>query len=451
MSSLAADVLKFVETDLHENRQVPVKTSNAPVGARYFTQNGEFLPCQLVTDILSAERFVLQHQQLYVYRSGRYIETNPEFIKTIAKKMLKDRYRDSRGTEVAKQISTESWREDYFFANDLNEINLANGILNWRTGKLRSHSPEYPSRVQIPIEHNPATDCPAIKKFFADVLHPDCISLVEEVFGYCLIPDVSMQKAFLLKSGGESGKSVFLDLLASFLGRGNVAHEMLQDLGENRFRSANLFGKLANIFADLPSQYLEDTAVFKSLVSGDAITGERKGAHPFVFRNTARLLFSANEIPRSGDNSHGFFRRWIIIDFPHSFPVGHPGRDERLLEKLTTPEELSGLLNLALTGLRRLKERGYFAEPTSCQAELSEYKRTNDSVRLFADERLRAVDTGLRTDRVYLFSQYRNFCTDEGLRPVSARRFYSKIEELFPAAESVISGGVRFYGGIVLK
>lgn len=415
----------------------------------FFTQTGEFLPTKLAAHIMQQHRFAIQNQQLYVWRGGVYTETTPEFVKSLSKGALLDRYRDNRGSEVAKQIQTACWQQEDFFINDLDEINLTNGILNWQTGTLRQHSPEYPSRVQLPIKFDPDAKCPRIIKFLTDVLHPDCIELVAELFGYCLIPDTSMQKAFLLKSGGESGKSVFLDLLTTFLGRQNVSHEKLQALGENRFRAANLQGKLANIFADLPSCFLEETDTFKVLVSGDAISAERKGRDPFTFRNTARLLFSANELPRSSDNSHGFFRRWIILDFPHSFPPGSPGRDERLIEKLTTPQELSGLLNMALDGLRRLKRRGFFEESASCRAELDEYKRTNDSVRLFCDERL-FISTSEQIEKTLLFNTYRNFCADENLRPVSARKFYTRVKELHSGISEVMVHGIRFFRGICL-
>ena len=426
------------------------KSHPMAMAGSFFNEQGQFIPPLLVQHIMKHHFIAVQNQQLFVYHDGVYNEITIEFVKNLCKNILFDRYRDNRGTEVAKQIITACWRSDDFFSSDTKEINMQNGILNWRAGQLRPHSPEYPSRVRIPVTFDPDAKCPRIEKFLTDVLHPDCLPMVAQIFGYCLIPDVSMQKAFLLKSGGESGKSVFLDLLTAFIGRANVSHEKLPALGENRFRAANLQGKLANVFADLPSCYLEETDTFKVLVSGDAISAERKGKDPFVFRNTARLLFSANELPRSADNSHGFFRRWIIIDFPHSFPPGDPRRDERLIDKLTTPEELSGLLNLALDGLRQLYKRGYFEEPASCRAELDEYKRTNDSVRLFFDERI-TLDNNLRVDRATLFRRYREFCLSENLKAVGGRRFCAKLREICPGIDEIKSCGVNYWLGIACE
>jgi len=84
-----------------------------------------------------------------------------------------------------------------------------------------------------------------------------------------------------------------------FLGRRNVAAKTLQRIEGNRFSIGGLFGKLANICADLPAQDLSSTAMFKSLTGGDEVTGEHKFLNEFAFTPFARLIFSANRPPKS--------------------------------------------------------------------------------------------------------------------------------------------------------
>ena len=415
--------------------------------AAYFDRDGNFLPHVVVKEIQSEYAPVIQFQIPYVYRDGVYREVSPEFFKHEVHEKLGDRYRNNRGVEVLQQLLTASWRPPGFFREDLGEINLPNGILNVRTGQLRPHSPDYYSKTQLPVMYDPAADCPRCKKFFDDVVEPDAIGTVQEILGYLLIPDTTMQKAILCISPGESGKSVFLELISALLGRDNVSHEALQALCDNRFRAANLFGKLANVFADLPASFIEEAAIFKILATGEPLSAERKGKDPFTFRNTARMIFSANALPKANDNSHGYFRRWLILRFPNQFPPGHTARDERLIEKLTTPGELSGLLNWSIEGLRRLKARGYFEEPASSRSELEEYRRTNDSVRAFAEEFLAEDPTG-RVERASVFPHYRVFCGEENLRPVAAQRFYAKLREIFPTAGEAKSGGSRMITGV---
>ena len=82
-----------------------------------------------------------------------------------------------------------------------------------------------------------------------------------------------------------------------------------------------LFGKLANIFADLPTKNIDDNGIFKALVGEDYLTVEKKNKNPFSFQSTARLLFSCNSIPKNyGDKSEGFYRRLIIVRFNYTVP-----------------------------------------------------------------------------------------------------------------------------------
>jgi len=162
-------------------------------------------------------------------------------------------------------------------------------------------------------------------------------------------------------------------LLEALLGRHNVSNIPLQEIVHHKFKRADLYGKLANTFADLDHAALRSTAYFKALVSGDTIDAERKYGQPFSFRPFARLFFSANRMPVASDASFAYHRRWIILPFPNRFEGKRCDPD--LLERLTAPSELSYLLNRAVAGLRRLWESGEFTAPPSVVAALSAYRR----------------------------------------------------------------------------
>ena len=141
------------------------------------------------------------------------------------------------------------------------------------------------------------------------------------------------QKSFVFVGAPNAGKSTLLNVVQEILlGSENVSNIPWQNLGD-RFNRAELFGKLANIFADLPSKSIDDNGMFKALTGEDFITAERKNKDPFSFRPYARFLFSCNEIPRNyGDRSEGFYRRLLIIRFEKSVPKAK--RDPNLAEKL---------------------------------------------------------------------------------------------------------------------
>jgi putative DNA primase/helicase len=415
----------------------------------WFDCDGRFVPPPLIEKLLLDYKIEYDRQDLFVYQDGVFLPNGREYVKKIVLDTLGDNYRDMHGNEVIRQIETKLHQNEPILDCNQFIINLKNGVIDIRDKeiKLKKHSTDYLSSIRIPITYNPDAKCPTILKFLSDVLHPDCIEIAKELFGYCLLPNSRMQKAFLLKSGGESGKSVFIDLMSCFLGEKNVSGDSLQDLTENRFRTANLCGKLANICADISNKVIEDTSLFKALVGGDWVSAERKGQDPFKFKNIAKLIFSANELPRTKDNSHGFFRRWVILDFPKQFLIGDPNRDPNLIDKLTTPEELSGLLNLAIAGLKKLLTRGYFEVPDTAAAALLEYNLQNDSAKAYLLECV-SESSESKITRKYLYEEYKNYCQESEIHPVSSKKFTPKVREAFPKIGELTSSGERYWTGI---
>lgn len=200
-------------------------------------------------------------------------------------------------------------------------INLKNGLYNVLDGSFKAHTPEYYSTVQLKASYNESAECPKFMAFLQSILRDAEIHLMQEIFGYLLIPVNKAQKSFVLVGAPNAGKSTLLSVAQEILlGSENVSNIPWQSLSD-RFKTAELFGKLANIFADLPSKSVDDNGIFKALTGEDYITAERKNKNPFSFKPYARLLFSCNEIPRNyGDRSEGFYRRLIIIRFENPVP-----------------------------------------------------------------------------------------------------------------------------------
>lgn len=76
-----------------------------------------------------------------------------------------------------------------------------------------------------------------------------------------------------------------------------------------------MVGKLANICPDLPSKHLEETSIFKQITGGDTVSAEYKFKDSFDYVPFARLVFSANEPPRSDDAGYAFTQRWVVVPF----------------------------------------------------------------------------------------------------------------------------------------
>jgi putative DNA primase/helicase len=254
-----------------------------------------------------------------------------------------------------------------------------------------------------------------------------------------LIPDTRHEKATMLTGEGQNGKSVFIDMLTALLGSQHVSNVALQDLEENRFRVAELFGKLGNFFADLDPRALKSSSLFKTLVTGDEIEAERKFQQPFKFRNVARLLFSANKLPPSSDRTHAFYRRWHIIPFTRTFT----GKDRDLDLRAKLLCELPGILNRALRGLQRLEAQKGFSESQHTKDAIGAYERENDTLASFVDEEVEFEPTG-HVAKQRFYKRYRGWCDVQKLRPVTQKELKARLYKLCPSIdEARMSHGVK--------
>ena len=308
-------------------------------------------------------------------------------------------------------------------------VNVRNGLYNVMDGNFKPHASEYYSTVQINADYDPSAKCPQFLEFLSGILPESELPLVQEIFGYLLIPVNKAQKSFVFVGAPNAGKSTLLSIAQEILlGSENVSNIPWQNLGD-RFNKAELFGKLANIFADLPSKAIDDGGMFKSLTGEDYVTAERKNKDPFNFRPYARLLFSCNDIPKNySDRSDGFYRRLIIIRFNKSVPMEK--RDPNLRERVAS--ERNGILIWALEGLRRLIENSYlFSETQRTRDEVTRYRIESNSALTFIDEFCEVGDNEWIV-REELYTRYKDFCSSNGMKCQSQTNFNKEIDASFP-------------------
>lgn len=283
--------------------------------------------------------------------------------------------------------------------------------------------------MQLNVSYRPEAECPRFRQYLREVIDEDQIPLVQEMMGYFLVPVTRGQKCFVIVGEGGAGKSQLLLVLNDILlGKENVSNVSWQALNE-RFKTAELFGKLANIFADLPTKNIEDNGIFKALVGEDYLTVEKKNKNPFSFTSTARLIFSCNNIPKNyGDKSEGFYRRLTIIRFNRVVPEDK--RDPQLVEKFRM--EADGIFQFALEGLHRLMRNNYILSETDInKAELQRYREESDSVLSFVNEYCERGD-GYSVGSTELFNTYKAYCEECGLKPYSQKSFVQQLLAYYP-------------------
>jgi len=214
------------------------------------------------------------------------------------------------------------------------------------------------------------------------------------------------------------------------VGAENVAHVGLHELGSNRFAAAELYGKLANLCGDIPNRKPASVATFKAITGGDPIPAERKYGHPFTFEPFSRFVFSANSVPDSPDTSPAYLRRWLVIPFPNRFEGDKA--DRNLLDKLTTPEELSGFLSLAVEAYLCLRKRAHFSTAESTDQAKLAFEEDVAHVLTFLREKA-FVDAKADVDRAKLADAYRDWCEFEAHRaPLTRQKFFEEVRQHVP-------------------
>jgi P4 family phage/plasmid primase-like protien len=310
-------------------------------------------------------------------------------------------------------------------------INVHNGMLDWRTGRLRDHDPDDKSTVQLGAAWMPGATCPVVEAWLREVLPPDLLEpvgnspgFIWEVLGYLCYSGNPLHKALLMLGAGRNGKGTFLRLVTALLGAANVSAVPLHSLVDNRFRVAELEGRLANIAGDLDSTWLESTALFKAITGGDSVTAERKYAAPFDFSPFAVPVYSANAVWGTPDTSAGYMSRWVVIPFPNSFD----GVEDRGLDAaLSAPAELEGVLAKAVQGLRAVLAAGNFTEPPSVAEAFGRFRDESDPVSAFMRETTE-IAGGWFIPRGRIWDIYLAWVSDSGAKSKLARsKLYARL------------------------
>ena len=376
----------------------------------------------------------------YERTTGIYEPYGVGFVEQAVQKYSSEDCKTEDLRAAAKHLKVATYIDKKDFEEDPGSIMLLNGELDHVTRQLRPANPDHNHKNLLPVKFDPAATCPSFLDFLNKVI-PEAVDLIQEIFGYCLIKTYKYQKAFIFQGTGDNGKSTVINVLVAFLGPENVSHETLFNLSSQRFSVANLYTKFANSAADIAPDEIQRTGTFKGLTGWDWMRAEFKNQNPFDFRNYAKLIFSCNQLPATPDKSYAFFKRFCVIKFLRTFIKG-VDMDENILDKLTTPEELSGIFNWALVGLHRLQENGDFSKTISVVKMEELWEKMSDPITAYIDDCIDFTndekDHVIKAD-VYHF--YNAYCKLNGFTALTDRRFHSAFKGKIHVGDSQVREG----------
>lgn len=396
-----------------------------------FFKDKQFLFDKFARYLKSNHRLIRIDGQIHMYKDGVYVN-GARHIEHEMIRIIPNLSSRNRG-EVLKYLELIV-REEGDVA-PAKFIAFKNGIYDIETGEFSDFSPDKVITNLIPWNYNPDAYFEVTDRTLNNIsCHDENVrSLLEEGIGYTFYRRNELRKAFILVGDKANGKSTYLDMIKNLLGLENVCALDLKELGE-RFKTALISGKLANIGDDIGDEFIPNPAIFKKLVSGDPINAERKGQDPFDFTPYAKFLFSANDIPRIKDKSGAVLSRLVIVPFDARFSKSDPDFDPYIKYKLRKKESMEYLIQLGLAGLKRVLENSSFTQSKKVERQIEEYNENNNPILIFFKER--TIEDFENHPTKDVFQDYCGFCHSNGFTPLSNVEFSKHMKKRYDLKSS---------------
>ena len=383
-----------------------------------FFKGNTFLFDKFANYLKNNNHIIKINDQLHIYRDGIYV-SGADVIEGQMIRLISNLKRAQR-SEVMAYL--EILIEENVTTTNPNIIAFSNGLYDLRDGSFRGFTPDIVITNKIPWAYNPAAYSELLDHTLDRLAcdDPEVRALLEEMVGYCLYRRNELGKAFILIGDKSNGKSTFLHVVKNMLGDANIASLDLKELGD-RFKTAELFGKLANIGDDIGDEFIANASVFRKLVTGDRVNVERKGQDPFEFNNYSKFLFSANVIPRMKDKTGAVQRRLVIVPFDAKFTPNDPDFRPFIKDELCEQEPMEYLILLGLSALKRVLLNNKFTTSQRVQGQLDEYEENNNPIIGFINEvGLEGIENE-PSNMVY--RKYKEYCIANNFQALSAIEF----------------------------
>lgn len=320
-------------------------------------------------------------------KEGIYEELNEELIGTILRYLMNNAIPYSWKKYYEKDILDGLIREIPRLDGDIVDdslIALNNGVYNLKTKELVPYNKNHLFMSKSPVNFVKGAVCPQFIKAIREIACNDeeLLMCIQEIFGYVLINNTKGEKAFYFVGVGSNGKSFCAEILTNLVGRKNVSNIPLSKFSE-KFGIEGIVDKSLNIANENELGGAISTESLKALISGDPINISRKFKKAINVKSNIKLIFLLNTLPDTLDNTHGYYRKILIIPFNRVFKCDEMDKD--LPEKVS--EELSGVLNWALEGAERLIRNDYkFTECKAIEKVTKAYKEEQNPIEAYFKE-----------------------------------------------------------------
>jgi len=394
---------------------------------------------EIAEELLKNDNIVVYENSLYIYKNGVYVD-DENYIYTKIINICKDANTSLR-KEVYNYLMLIAPKAE--ISKNTNIVNFKNALFDLNTKQILPHSPEFFSVNQINVNINKEVKNNIAINNFLDTItcyKADRKKAILEMIGYSMTTSIKMQRSFVLygKTAGN-GKSTLLELIEAVIGKNNISHVTMHDLSNNKFSIAEIRGKLLNISSEMTKEFLKDISIFKELVTGDMIAVEEKFKSRQNIKPYAKLIFTANELPKVSDTTNGYYRRLFIIPFEAKFTEQEKAKFN--FNELIQKEALEYLAYRAINSYCDVENN--FSNEIESKQIVELYKIENNNVlSYFKDsDSINALLKGMRCKyKTEVYAHYKNYCQNNGLVPKGRNKFYQEALETGFVKEGIYNG-----------
>lgn len=403
-------------------------------------------------------RFGFENKRWYVYDGKRWIKDSNslavmELCKQLADALMhyatslpedehskqyiaevtKWRSRSKRETILKDAASVHPVMMDEFDSNPY-LFNCKNGTLDLKTGEFHPHTPHDMITMLAGVSYNPVALCPRWNQFISEVMQDDAEKalFLQKALGYALTGDTALECFFVLYGATtRNGKGTTMETFKRLMGDygaaaspQTIAQKKNPDSRAPSEDIARLAGKRFVNLSEPDQAMVLSSATVKTMTGNDTINARFLHEGSFEFVPQFKLFINTNHLPRVTDPTVFSSGRVKVIPFERHFEPDE--QDKTLKQKLMQPENLSGVLNWCIEGLRRMQAEGLEA-PASVLAATGDYERSNDKIALFFDDRLEADPQGETVMKI-LYAAYTSWCIQSGFKATNDKKFKGEVE-----------------------
>lgn len=372
-------------------------------------------------DMISFGEFIAKELDVKIYNGSLYFKDGLNYSrdkiklnKAINKHL---RLRRSQMTELEAQL--------YIYAELIDNkqtfnVKLRNGVI------VEDNVVEYDcgfTPFYLDVSYDPTAYDKNVDEFidFVCCNRKDMRTVLEEILGHILLVNKFPHKIFFLTGSGANGKSTFVEMITKWTGELS-SHVDIANFDDGT-SLASLIGKIVNVADDVDAIYLEKSKNLKTMASGNTVGARAIYSQPITLKNTATLIFTANEPPVFKDKSDGIGRRLVIIPFENKVKT----RIYNLDELLSTDTAKSYLLNLALAGVKRIYDNKLeMSTSETIEQATKQYYLDNDSVLAYLNDYPSIVGNPISS----IYEAYEEYCEDSNLKAVSLNKFSRRLKSL---------------------